>query len=156
MASSSLASSSSLTLISSRVLSRSGGSSPRRQCHIIQSPRCGNVSQAERAKPESPSSSLVDRNLTRRHACLGVSGAAVSAVLGSVLAPDADAMNAKPVEVGSYLPRYAADGSFCVFKASTKDTPALRAGKVKSVAVMRRIVSENVCPRIEFHTRDAS
>ncbi|KAK8672035.1 hypothetical protein V6N13_110412 [Hibiscus sabdariffa] len=38
---------------------------------------------------------------------------------------------AREVEVGSYLPPSAADPSFVVFKASPKDTPALRAGNVQ-------------------------
>ncbi|KAI4319644.1 hypothetical protein MLD38_033221 [Melastoma candidum] len=38
---------------------------------------------------------------------------------------------AKEVEVGSYLPTLPSDPSFVVFKATTKDTPALRAGNVE-------------------------
>lgn len=38
---------------------------------------------------------------------------------------------AKEVEVGSYLPPSSSDPSFVVFKASPKDTPALRAGNVQ-------------------------
>ncbi|XP_010673078.2 psbP domain-containing protein 6, chloroplastic [Beta vulgaris subsp. vulgaris] len=37
---------------------------------------------------------------------------------------------AKEIEVGSYLPTSSSDPSFVLFKASTKDTPALRAGNV--------------------------
>uniref|UniRef100_A0A0F7GXE5 Photosystem II reaction center PsbP family protein n=1 Tax=Francoa sonchifolia TaxID=23250 RepID=A0A0F7GXE5_9ROSI len=37
---------------------------------------------------------------------------------------------AREVEVGSYLPQSTLDPSFVFFKASTKDTPALRAGNV--------------------------
>ncbi|KAL5546756.1 hypothetical protein UlMin_006443 [Ulmus minor] len=38
---------------------------------------------------------------------------------------------AKEVEVGSYLPPSPSDPSFVLFKASRKDTPALRAGNVE-------------------------
>ncbi|KAJ0980860.1 hypothetical protein J5N97_009115 [Dioscorea zingiberensis] len=38
---------------------------------------------------------------------------------------------AREVEVGSYLPPLPSDPSFVVFKASAKDTPALRAGNVQ-------------------------
>ncbi|XP_062082017.1 psbP domain-containing protein 6, chloroplastic isoform X1 [Humulus lupulus] len=38
---------------------------------------------------------------------------------------------AREVEVGSYLPPSTSDPSFVVFKASSKDTPALRAGNVE-------------------------
>ncbi|CAN6443430.1 unnamed protein product [Victoria cruziana] len=38
---------------------------------------------------------------------------------------------AKEVEVGSYLPPSSSDPSFVVFKATPKDTPALRAGNVQ-------------------------
>ncbi|KAJ4706708.1 PsbP family [Melia azedarach] len=38
---------------------------------------------------------------------------------------------AREVEVGSYLPQSPSDPSFVLFKASPKDTPALRAGNVQ-------------------------
>ncbi|XP_006836240.2 psbP domain-containing protein 6, chloroplastic [Amborella trichopoda] len=38
---------------------------------------------------------------------------------------------AREVQVGSYLPPLDSDSSFVVFKATTKDTPALRAGNVE-------------------------
>ncbi|KAM0948721.1 putative photosystem II [Dioscorea sansibarensis] len=41
------------------------------------------------------------------------------------------ASEAREVEVGSYLPPFSSDPSFVVFKASPKDTPALRAGNVE-------------------------
>lgn len=37
---------------------------------------------------------------------------------------------AKEVVVGSYLPQSPSDPSFNLFKATPKDTPALRAGKI--------------------------
>ncbi|XP_076958197.1 psbP domain-containing protein 6, chloroplastic [Bidens hawaiensis] len=39
--------------------------------------------------------------------------------------------HAKEVEVGSYLPQSTFDPSFVLFQASSKDTPALRAGNVQ-------------------------
>nr|XP_043609853.1 psbP domain-containing protein 6, chloroplastic [Erigeron canadensis] len=38
---------------------------------------------------------------------------------------------AKEIEVGSYLPQSSSDPSFVLFQASSKDTPALRAGNVQ-------------------------
>ncbi|CAA3015157.1 psbP domain-containing 6, chloroplastic [Olea europaea subsp. europaea] len=38
---------------------------------------------------------------------------------------------AKEIEVGSYLPKSPVDPSFVLFKATPKDTPALRAGNVQ-------------------------
>lgn len=37
---------------------------------------------------------------------------------------------AKEIEVGSYLPKSPVDPSFVLFKATPKDTPALRAGNI--------------------------
>ncbi|KAI3682333.1 hypothetical protein L1987_82246 [Smallanthus sonchifolius] len=39
--------------------------------------------------------------------------------------------HAKEVEVGSYLPQSSSDPNFVLFQASSKDTPALRAGNVQ-------------------------
>ncbi|KAL8215370.1 hypothetical protein R6Q57_004819 [Mikania cordata] len=39
--------------------------------------------------------------------------------------------HAKEVEVGSYLPQSTSDPNFVLFQASSKDTPALRAGNVQ-------------------------
>ncbi|KAI3932367.1 hypothetical protein MKW92_020825 [Papaver armeniacum] len=39
--------------------------------------------------------------------------------------------DAREIEVGSFLPPFPSDPSFVVFKASSKDTPALRAGNVQ-------------------------
>lgn len=55
--------------------------------------------------------------------------AAAGAVLPLLKAPPSFA--AKEVEVGSYLPTLPSDPSFVLFKASPKDTPALRAGNVQ-------------------------
>ncbi|OMO90100.1 Mog1/PsbP, alpha/beta/alpha sandwich [Corchorus olitorius] len=49
-------------------------------------------------------------------------------VFGELAPPIAEA---REVEVGSYLPPSPSDPSFVVFKASPKDTPALRAGNVQ-------------------------
>ncbi|KAL5994728.1 PsbP domain-containing protein 6, chloroplastic [Asimina triloba] len=43
---------------------------------------------------------------------------------------------AREVEVGSYLPPSPSDPSFVVFKATSKDTPALRAGNVQPYQFM--------------------
>ncbi|XP_073132475.1 psbP domain-containing protein 6, chloroplastic isoform X2 [Henckelia pumila] len=43
---------------------------------------------------------------------------------------------AREVEVGSYLPVSPTDPSFVLFKATTKDTPALRAGNVQPYQFM--------------------
>lgn len=62
----------------------------------------------------------------RREALLKGLAAAAGAVLPLLKAPPSFA--AKEVEVGSYLPTLPSDPSFVLFKASPKDTPALRAG----------------------------
>ncbi|KAK4784128.1 hypothetical protein SAY86_018496 [Trapa natans] len=46
-------------------------------------------------------------------------------------APSTAPLEAKEVEVGSYLPPSPSDPSFVLFKATPKDTPALRAGNVE-------------------------
>ncbi|XP_028761453.1 psbP domain-containing protein 6, chloroplastic [Neltuma alba] len=48
-----------------------------------------------------------------------------------LLLKDSSPSLAKEVEVGSYLPPSPSDPSFVLFKASPKDTPALRAGNVQ-------------------------
>ena len=57
---------------------------------------------------------------------LAAAAAAAGAALPLLKAPPSFA--AKEVEVGSYLPTLPSDPSFVLFKASPKDTPALRAG----------------------------
>ncbi|KAM7255826.1 hypothetical protein ACFE04_011567 [Oxalis oulophora] len=59
---------------------------------------------------------------------LGLSSAAV---LPLTLLKEPPYSLAREVEVGSYLPPSPSDPSFVVFKATTKDTPALRAGNVQ-------------------------
>ncbi|BFI22280.1 hypothetical protein MPTK1_8g10770 [Marchantia polymorpha subsp. ruderalis] len=66
--------------------------------------------------------------VNRRQACLEMATVLASSVAALAVKPG-DAM-AREVEVGSYLPQAAEDPSFVQFKASTKDTPALRAGNV--------------------------
>ncbi|XVF07065.1 hypothetical protein REPUB_Repub06bG0105000 [Reevesia pubescens] len=53
------------------------------------------------------------------------------AMLPLVVLGGAPISEAREVEVGSYLPLSPTDPSFVVFKASPKDTPALRAGNVQ-------------------------
>ncbi|XP_022746770.1 psbP domain-containing protein 6, chloroplastic [Durio zibethinus] len=53
------------------------------------------------------------------------------AMLPLVVLGGAPISDAKEVEVGSYLPPSPTNPSFVVFKASPKDTPALRAGNVQ-------------------------
>ncbi|XP_015579074.1 psbP domain-containing protein 6, chloroplastic isoform X2 [Ricinus communis] len=53
------------------------------------------------------------------------------AVSPLILIKEAPISEAKEVEVGSYLPSSPSDPSFVLFKASPKDTPALRAGNVQ-------------------------
>lgn len=57
----------------------------------------------------------------RRDLLLGIS------VLPFVL--EVSPSESKEVEVGSFLPPSSSDPSFVFFKASSKDTPALRAGQ---------------------------
>ena len=45
-----------------------------------------------------------------------------------VTSTNSPAAEAREVEVGSFLPPAPSDPSFVLFKATTKDTPALRAG----------------------------
>ncbi|KAG6541081.1 hypothetical protein Mapa_017519 [Marchantia paleacea] len=66
--------------------------------------------------------------VNRRQACLEMATVLASSV-GVLAVKPGDAI-AREVEVGSYLPQAAEDPSFVQFKASTKDTPALRAGNV--------------------------
>ncbi|KAL3699289.1 hypothetical protein R1sor_017311 [Riccia sorocarpa] len=66
--------------------------------------------------------------VNRRQACLEVAAVLASAA-GFLTAKPGDAV-AKDVVVGAYLPAAAEDPKFVQFKASTKDTPALRAGNV--------------------------
>ncbi|KAE8692394.1 PsbP domain-containing protein 6 [Hibiscus syriacus] len=80
------------------------------------------------APPMQESLSLIDSKTRVQRREIFIKGLAMlpAAVFGG--APIAEA---REVEVGSYLPPSAADPSFVVFKASPKDTPALRAGNVQ-------------------------
>ncbi|XP_078182602.1 thylakoid lumenal protein (Mog1/PsbP/DUF1795-like photosystem II reaction center PsbP family protein) [Carex rostrata] len=51
--------------------------------------------------------------------------------LGSLILKEPFKSMAREVEVGSYLPPSPSDAAFVVFKATPKDTPALRAGNVE-------------------------
>ncbi|XP_075637815.1 psbP domain-containing protein 6, chloroplastic [Castanea sativa] len=68
-------------------------------------------------------------SLRREVLLKGLAAAAAGAVLPLLKPPPSFA--AKEVEVGSYLPTLPSDPSFVLFKASPKDTPALRAGNVQ-------------------------
>ena len=57
-------------------------------------------------------------------------------MLSLVVLGGASISDAKKVEVGSYLPLSTTDPSFVAFKASPKDTPALRAGNVQPYQVL--------------------
>lgn len=72
------------------------------------------------------SQSVNDDHLTTRRDFLKSS----SAMLAPMIATNttSPAAEAREVEVGSFLPPSPTDPSFVLFKATTKDTPALRAG----------------------------
>ncbi|KAK6232028.1 hypothetical protein SCA6_002101 [Theobroma cacao] len=82
--------------------------------------------------PRNGSSTLMQENLKldekvslRREVLKGL------AMLPLLVLGAAPVSEAREVEVGSYLPPSPTDPSFVVFKASPKDTPALRAGNVQ-------------------------
>lgn len=56
-------------------------------------------------------------------------------ILVPILWKEPPISEAREVEVGSYLPSSPSDSSFVVFKATSKDTPALRAGMALLVAL---------------------
>uniref|UniRef100_A0A2N9GQM1 PsbP C-terminal domain-containing protein n=1 Tax=Fagus sylvatica TaxID=28930 RepID=A0A2N9GQM1_FAGSY len=58
-------------------------------------------------------------------------GLATAVALPLLVLKEAPPSSAKEVEVGSYLPTSPSDPSFVLFKASPRDTPALRAGNVQ-------------------------
>nr|AJS13463.1 PPD6 [Erycina pusilla] len=68
---------------------------------------------------------LIRSNLYRRRDLVG------GFALGSVLLLDSADLKAREVEVGSYLPLFSSDPSFVLFRATSNDTPALRAGNVQ-------------------------
>ena len=61
-----------------------------------------------------------------------VLGAALSAVLSRAPLP----AQAREVEVGAYLPPAPSNPGFVFFRATPKDTPALRAGEVSVLAII--------------------
>ncbi|KAK3218016.1 hypothetical protein Dsin_011986 [Dipteronia sinensis] len=58
-------------------------------------------------------------------------GLAIFPLTSTTLLEQPLSSQAREVEVGSYLPPSSSDPSFVLFKASPKDTPALRAGNVQ-------------------------
>ncbi|KAL2609439.1 hypothetical protein R1flu_028012 [Riccia fluitans] len=80
------------------------------------------------ASSESEDAETMAVVVNRRQACLDV--VAVLASAAGVLSAKPGVAVAKEVEVGAYLPVAAEDPNFVQFKASSKDTPALRAGNV--------------------------
>ncbi|XP_030463586.1 psbP domain-containing protein 6, chloroplastic [Syzygium oleosum] len=88
---------------------------------FLSNPRRAPIRAAFRREAEG-GGRLGRRELLRR--------AALAPLLWSVT-PAAPAAGAKEVEVGSYLPPSPSDPSFVLFKASPRDTPALRAGNVE-------------------------
>uniref|UniRef100_A0A0F7CYL9 Photosystem II reaction center PsbP family protein n=1 Tax=Cypripedium formosanum TaxID=53042 RepID=A0A0F7CYL9_9ASPA len=75
--------------------------------------------------PSIPSRRLLRSPAARRRDFLG------RIALSSVLWIDSSELKAREVEVGSYLPPFPSDPSFVLFRASSTDTPALRAGNVQ-------------------------
>ncbi|KAK1278166.1 hypothetical protein QJS04_geneDACA003622 [Acorus gramineus] len=69
---------------------------------------------------------LTNQSLPRRQF---LKGAATLITTTSIINPSPS--TAREIEVGSYLPQLPSDPSFVVFKATPKDTPALRAGNVQ-------------------------
>ncbi|XP_010906401.1 psbP domain-containing protein 6, chloroplastic [Elaeis guineensis] len=76
------------------------------------------------SNPSRPSQQLRNPIARRREFFTGIA-------LAAVLWKDPSTSEAKEVEVGSYLPPAPSNPSFVVFKATPKDTPALRAGNVQ-------------------------
>lgn len=74
------------------------------------------------SNPSRPSQWLCNPIARRRDFLAGIA-------LATVLWKEPSASEAKDVEVGAYLPPAPFNPSFVVFKATPKDTPALRAGK---------------------------
>lgn len=70
----------------------------------------------------------------RRQACLGM--ATLLAASAGMAAAKPEGAMAREVEVGSYLPASPDDPRFVQFRATAKDTPALRAGNFLSALVL--------------------
>ncbi|WOH06336.1 hypothetical protein DCAR_0625761 [Daucus carota subsp. sativus] len=75
------------------------------------------------------SQSFNDDHTTTRREFLKSSSAMLAPMI--VTSTNSPAAEAREVEVGSFLPPAPSDPSFVLFKATTKDTPALRAGNVE-------------------------
>ncbi|XP_020219572.1 psbP domain-containing protein 6, chloroplastic [Cajanus cajan] len=76
----------------------------------------------------SASEPVLSQHTPRREFLKGIG---LQALLPLVLLREAPPSLAREVEVGSFLPPSPSDPSFVLFKASPKDTPALRAGNVQ-------------------------
>ncbi|GAB2267106.1 PsbP domain-containing protein 6, chloroplastic [Dionaea muscipula] len=87
--------------------------------------------------PSSPSPShQVNFNSRRREFLRGGLSLNLILPLISIATEKPPPSQAREVEVGSYLPPSPSNPSFVLFKASTKDTPALRAGNVEPYEFM--------------------
>ncbi|CAN0921593.1 PsbP domain-containing protein 6, chloroplastic [Linum grandiflorum] len=80
--------------------------------------------------PSSSSSAKSPLSLPRRQLLKQLALISSSPLVSTIIKPPPDSL-AKEIAVGSYLPPSQSDPSFVLFKASSKDTPALRAGNVE-------------------------
>ncbi|KAI9121135.1 hypothetical protein K1719_008168 [Acacia pycnantha] len=98
---------------------------------IVSSSSCSSARssllRAFRASATEPSGPILASRSPRREFLKGIALQA----LPLLFLKDSPPSLAKEVEVGSYLPPSPSDPSFVLFKASPKDTPALRAGNVQ-------------------------
>ncbi|KVI03437.1 psbP domain-containing protein 6, chloroplastic [Cynara cardunculus var. scolymus] len=81
-------------------------------------------------KPTFTDSPFLQQSPARRHFLKGLT---LSLVPFTTIIPlhSPSPSEAKEIEVGSYLPQSNSDPNFVMFQASSKDTPALRAGNVQ-------------------------
>ncbi|KAK9156597.1 hypothetical protein Scep_003171 [Stephania cephalantha] len=106
------------------ILSPSHSSSPPSHSSIrLQLQYSSSLPLPDLSISEPPRSQIISG---RREVLLGAGIALVSALFSG-----RSVAEAREVEVGAYLPPSPSDPSFVVFKASPKDTPALRAGNVQ-------------------------
>ncbi|KAI7753095.1 hypothetical protein M8C21_011664 [Ambrosia artemisiifolia] len=84
---------------------------------------------SNKPKPSSLSSPLLLQSSSRRQFLKGSTVLLPLTTLIPLHSPSVS--HAKEVEVGSYLPQSSSDPGFVLFQASSKDTPALRAGNVQ-------------------------
>ncbi|KAK4272423.1 hypothetical protein QN277_020985 [Acacia crassicarpa] len=98
---------------------------------IVSSSSCSSARssplRAFRASATEPSGPILASRSQRREFLKGIALQALPLLFLKYSPPSL----AKEVEVGSYLPPSPSDPSFVLFKASPKDTPALRAGNVQ-------------------------